>query len=389
MANIKPLPKELPEDDIITCIDDGTGIEKEEIEGDGKITEPFDPTLIRVNHKVMVIDLLVSRIKEKELDLMPDFQRKAGIWSDAVQSRLIESILIRIPLPAFYMDGTDENNWLVVDGLQRLTTIDRFVIKNELELTGLEFLNQIEGKTFKELPRNLQRRIKETQVTVYLIERGTPADVKFNIFKRINTGGLPLSPQEIRHALNQGDATKMLDRLSKSIEFKRATDNGIHDKRMADQECVLRFIAFTITPYYKYKTKDFKDFDTFLNYNMGVLNKMSNQKREDLEKQFLRSMVAAFGLFGKYAFRKLYKEGRDRNPINKALFEAWSVNLNQLTDEQLKILQQKKDTLKQKFIDLMNNDRDFEDAISQGTGDIKKVDYRFRRIEKLLQEVLS
>jgi len=369
----------------VICAVDSTGVETEDTESEERITEPFDPTLIRVETKPMSMDLLIARIKEGELDLMPGFQRKAGIWSDAAQSRLIESMLIRIPLPAFYMDATDEDRWLIVDGLQRLTTIERFVIKKELKLIGLEFLDQIEGKIFDELPRAFQRRIYETQVTVYLIERDTPTEVKFNIFKRINTGGLPLSSQEIRHALNQGKVTKLLELLAKSNEFRKATDYGIRDKRMADQECVLRFMAFTIFPYHNYKTKDF---DNFLNKAMANINKMPENEIEDLKKQFLRSMVAAYDLFGRYAFRKQYQKNSWRYPINKALFESWSVNLNLLNEDQLKNLQRRKDTLTDKFIQLMGN-RDFESAISQGTGNIAKVHLRFSSIEKLLQEVLS
>src|SRR6266478_137560 len=115
---------------------DEEGIEKETITGGEKITEPFDPTLIRVEPRPSTVDLLLSRIKLEEIDLSPAFQRHDGIWNDGAQSRLIESLLIRIPLPAFYLDATDEEKWVVVDGLQRLSTLKRFVIDKKLRLTG-------------------------------------------------------------------------------------------------------------------------------------------------------------------------------------------------------------------------------------------------------------
>lgn len=366
-------------------IDDGTGVELEDIVGDERITDPFNPALIRVDTRPLTINLLLTRIENNELDLQPSFQRKGGIWTEGAQSRLIESLLIRIPLPAFYFDAMDDDKWLVVDGLQRLTSLKRFVIDSALRLQELEFLTTLKGMTFAELPRSYQRRIMETQVTVYLIERGTPSEVKFNIFKRINTGGLPLSAQEIRHALNQGKATEMLARLARSQQFKRAINDGIRDDRMADRECVLRFFAFTLTPYANYKAKEF---DSFLNDCMADMNNMSDQELHELEYQFLRAMVAACNIFGADAFRKRYRIGAARFPINKALFESWSVNLSRLSDEQLQLLKGRKNMLVERFVNLMN-DQEFDRAISQGTGDIKKVNIRFSKIEQIIREVLS
>ncbi|MEI6043958.1 MAG: DUF262 domain-containing protein [Chloroflexota bacterium] len=363
---------------------EGYGVDEEEV-NDADIIEPFKPSLIRIQSRVMTLDLIMERIKNNEIDLAPAFQRKAGIWKDKAKSRLIESILIRIPLPAFYIDATDDNRWVVVDGLQRLTALREFVIDKTLPLGELEFLIKLNGFFYDKLDRNFQRRIGETQVTLYLIEQGTPPEVKFNIFRRINTGGLPLSSQEIRHALNQGPVTDFLLDLSKNKAFKDATCNSIGDARMADRECVLRFFAFTLTPYSEYKSKEF---DSFLSDKMAEINKMSDAQRKDLAQRFIRAMVAAQEIFSKDAFRKLYKENGRRTAINKALFESWSVNLDKLNDTQLQLLKNRKAKVRQKFIALMNQP-DFDKAISQGTGDVNKIKLRFKSIEDLIVEVIE
>ncbi len=363
----------------------GSGVELEDTGGDELITKPFDPTLIRVESKQMTIDLLLTRIQEGELDLTPDFQRKAGIWKEGAQSRLIESVLIRIPLPALYMDATNEDRWLVVDGLQRLTTLKRFVLDQDLRLKGLEFLTPYNGKAFDELPRHLKRRIKETQVTVFLIEKGTPESVKFNIFKRINTGGLPLSGQEIRHALNQGQVTRFLSRLAISKEFLIATDYGIRDDRMADRECVLRFLAFSLTSYNDYRHNDL---DTFLHETMAAINHLSPTKLSNLESKFYRCMSVAHKCFGKDAFRKIHASQRGRSPINKALFETWSVNFESLDDTEVEKLLERKSRLENEFR-LLLQDRNFDNAISQGTGGAIKVRTRFHLVERLIRSVLN
>jgi hypothetical protein len=341
------------------------------------ITTPFDPGQIRVDTRPMTIDLVLKRIKFDEIDLAPEFQRHADIWTDTAKSRLIESILIRIPLPAFYMDATNEDKWLVIDGLQRLSALKKFAIDKTLRLSKLEFLTHLEGKKYDELPRNYQRRIDETLLTVYLIEKGTPPEVKYNIFRRINTGGEPLSPQELRHALNPGQATKFLEKLAKSKEFRTVTNiSKKRQQRMDDHEFVLGFIAFYLTSYQNYPIKKGRDF--FLNEAMIKINKMNSQQLEEIENKFKYSMITARSIFGKYAFRKVFKDSKKMQPLNKSLFEAWSVVLSKIKYEEVPVLQKRNDLVINKFMHYIEKDEEFAE----------KVNYRFMTIEKIIQEVL-
>lgn len=351
---------------------------------EGEVRRPFDPTQIRVETKTQTIDNLIERMRHKEILLQPDFQR-AEVWKDSARSRLIESILIRIPLPAFYVDATNEDLWQVIDGQQRLSTIRRFVVDQDLRLQNLEFLTEFDGRTFDELPQNLKRRIRETNVTVYKIEQGTPEEVKFNIFRRINTGGLPLSAQEIRHALNLGKATEMLKKLAESPEFLEATDRGVAPDRMGDRECVLRFLAFVLTDPAQYSEAEF---DAFLSARMKDLNASSEAERTALAERFLLAMRRAMRIFGKNAFRKMKAINAKRQPINKAVMESWAVALEKLGDEQFTLLLSRRDELISDWV-ITNNERPFLDAVSQGTGDPVKVRLRFHTVQALIGRLLS
>jgi hypothetical protein len=344
----------------------------------------YDPEKINIFTKEPTIEQLLRRIDEEALDLAPDFQRHANIWKDDAKSRLIESILIRIPLPAFYIDATDEDKWLVVDGLQRLSALKQFMSDKTLRLCGLEYLTNFDGKTYDEIERRYQRRIQETQVTVYLIEKGTPPEVKYNIFKRINTGGLPMTPQELRHALNPGKATKFLAQLATSNEFEQVTNlSKLRKMRMDDREFILGFLAFTLT---SYKNDQSEKRNLFLSKALSKVNNMHELELEVIENDFKKAMVAAWEIFGINAFRKISEHQTKKFPINKALFEVWSANLSLLSDDQIEILKQRKENLIEKFKNYVDSDRDFSISISQAA---EKIEYRFMIIEQIIQEVLA
>ncbi len=361
-------------------------VEYEDLSG-ALMEKPFDPNKIDITTKTPSIDILIKRLKAEpaEIDLSPAFQRHSDLWDDEKQSRLIESILIKFPLPAFYFDGSDNNKWLVVDGLQRLSSLRNFIILKKLKLKGLEFLRQLNGLKFDDLPRSLQRQIEETQITAYIINDGTPEEVKFNIFQRINTGGLTLNSQEIRHALNQGIPAQFVAELAELDEFKFATDEALKPKRMLDREFVTRFLAFYLHPYPEYVP----DLDTYMNSAMGELKKMDDAQRKKIKSDFIQSVLLAKSIFGDWAFRKADKYPDKRKPINKALFEVWSVSLAKLEGFQRKTLEERKEILFNKSIELVKEDTMFFDSITTSTGNKSSVAYRFSSIEKIIHETLE
>ncbi len=361
-------------------------VEYEDLSG-ALMERPFDPNKIDITTKTPSIDILIKRLKAEpsEIDLSPAFQRHSDLWDDEKQSRLIESILIKFPLPAFYFDGSDNNKWLVVDGLQRLSSLRNFIILKKLKLKGLEFLRQLNGMKFDDLPRSLQRQIEETQITAYIINDGTPEEVKFNIFQRINTGGLTLNSQEIRHALNQGIPAQFVAELSELDEFKFATDEALKPKRMLDREFVTRFLAFYLHPFNEYVP----DLDTYMNSAMGELKKMDDSQRQKIKSDFIQSVLLAKSIFGEWAFRKADKYPDKRKPINKALFEVWSVSLAKLEGFKRKKLEENKEILFNKSIELVKQDAMFFNSITTSTGNKSSVAYRFSSIEKIIQETLE
>lgn len=339
----------------------------------------------------MTVDLLMSRVRSGAIDLAPDFQRRAGIWTNERQSRLIESLLLRIPLPTLYAAEDEVETWAIVDGIQRLTTIARFVDpdairESRLSLSGLEYLSkEFDGATFEDLPPRLKRRIRETELVVHVIRFGTPEEVKFNIFARINTGGMPLSSQELRHALVPGRARNVLREWASTDEFKEATGFSIRDDRMADRELVLRYIAFASSSYQRYANKDFDD---FLRRAMKEINNWSDSKVRLMREDFIGVMRCAYETFGQYAFRKYYGAHQSRYPINKALFEAIAVGIGSLSASERRVLASKGKIVLERFA-LVMRDSKFDSSISQGTGDPGKVRYRFSVVEALLRGAIT
>lgn len=349
---------------------DGDGVEP--TQGENEIVEPFNPSEIDIISVNAVLGQLVERIENSYsltaaayVCLDPEFQRADDLWPLDQKSRLIESVLLGIPLPMFYVSAKANGVWDVVDGIQRLGTFRDFMLGKEylaslaslspqlekkgcgFRLEGLEFLTQFNGHNYLDLPGKQQNDLKGCNVQVTVIRPGTPDAVKFNIFKRINTGGAPLTPQEIRHALHLGTATNLLKTLVNLPEFQNATDGSVNDSRMEGRELILRLLSTYILRWERSASAKF-NIDNLLTQTMRILNVIGNTPEKGKEallaydksitiaslcEFFKKSMHRNRLLFDEYAFRKSLPGASRRTQINKALFEMWGVLLGELPED--------------------------------------------------------
>lgn len=314
---------------------------------EGEKIRPFDPSKIDITMKPLTLDSLLKRIQKGEIEFDSSFQRKAGLWDKKQKSQLIESIFLRIPLPAFYFDASDEDRWLVIDGLQRVTTLKQFVVEKTLRLQEMEFFPELNGCVYDQLPRAFQRRIDETVINVYLVNPSTPDNVKYNIFKRINTGGLALEPQEIRNALFQGNATQFLQDCAAQPCFVTATGGSVKSERMLDREFVLRYVSFCYLDLNQYSG----NIDEFLNAGMMYLNRATKEELRQIEKEFKSVMHNMYDLMGRNTFRKICYDGR-RRPINKVIFESWCNVMKHLPQTDANRLIKCKDEVQKRYMDM-------------------------------------
>ncbi len=394
-------------------------IDIEEEEVTVVMDDPFNPEEISITSKPVPLVTYLRRLEQGTILLNPDFQRNE-VWTKEKKSQLIESLMLRIPLPMFYVSADEKNNYTVVDGLQRLSTIRGYVIGDDymakkegaekgsgFELKGLEFWNEFEGKTFNELPTHIQNNILDAEFTFTIINPGTPEEVRRNIFKRLNTGGEPLSSQEIRNALYIGKSTILLNEIASYQEFKEAAPMSYKkENRMEDKELILRFLSFLIRPHTTYKKTI--SVDTHLSDTMIIINAFPELQTRDLKKliykaknriqiadiinrdidiikeKFKLAMIRAKALLGRHAFRKSHGDNR-RSPINKSLFEIWGVLLSALSQTEFDRLYLKKSQLIQDYIPIIES-WDFENAISRDSMSIASVKYRFETIQNLINK---
>ena len=251
-------------------------------------------------------------IDDNEIVLDPDFQRNSNIWNDAKKAKLIESILMGIPIPLFYFAENKNGGLSVVDGLQRLFAIKKF-IDDDYPLKNLSYLQKLNGLKFSQLERDDQQRIERYQLQVNVISSNTPEYIKLNIFERINSGSTPLNKQEMRHALYQGKSTKLLKELSECDEFNNAVATKLNPLRMKDRYIILRALVFYLWKNNeniknintRIKTDLYNDFDDFLGRYMRIMNSMTDEYNSEIARIYLKkSMILLHTIYKKQNIQK-------------------------------------------------------------------------------------
>ena len=315
----------------------------------------------------------------------PEFQRDSNVWTNIQKSRLIESVLLGLPLPSFYFsEDPNTNQLLVVDGLQRLCTFTDFCLDKKLKLKGLQFLTSLEGCTYDDLDRSHIRRIKSLKITLNTLRKNTPQRVKFVIFQRVNTAGVPLTPQEMRNALYQKKATDLLRSMVALNSFKDATGGKIPSKRMTDCDFANRFLAFYLC------RQDYDgNLDGFMGDALEKVNKMSQEEIDDLLRIFDSSMSVCYHLLGSTAFKRPNPENSGSFlKINKAIYEVLSVSIASLSSSEQAVLLQRKTQFQNEIYSLFTQE-DFIKSITSGTAKVSQVDYRHSKVQQLIKDIIS
>ncbi|MCY4646391.1 MAG: DUF262 domain-containing protein [Gammaproteobacteria bacterium] len=354
-------------------------VEEKEIEGLGEGGSwgdyPIDDLLIR--QETRTIYEVVRRINKGFYVMNPDFQRDL-VWEEAQQSKLIESVIMRIPLPVFYLAEDEQGRMVVVDGLQRLSTFRKF-LKDELVLR-LSHQQELEGKRFSNLSPKLQNRVEDCNLIFYIIDSKVAESARLDIFERVNSG-VPLTRQQMRNSLYMGRATRFLRKEAETEIFLGATGRSLKSKTMRDREFVNRFCAFRLLGVDEYRG----DMDRYLATCLLRMNKMAHQDLDALGTDFRRGLTNNLLLFRRHAFRKHAPRQNSRSVLNASLWDVMSTGLSRYSEDHIR---RDSAALLKAFYGLLASE-EFNTAITYATNDQKRVRARFEMTEAMFREVLG
>lgn len=339
---------------------------------------PYDVKNIRVTQKMITIFQFEHWINQGMLKLSPDYQRNL-VWDLQRKSALIESLLLGIPIPAFYLDENVEGKKSVIDGLQRLSTIHDF-LNDQFALTRMEYLTGCEKKYFSQLEIKFRSRIEDTELAVNILDVRCPEMVKFDVFRRVNTGGLPLNPQEIRNIMAKPAVRELLKTMAECEAFLLATGGKINDVRMGAQELCLRYL--TIERCWRNGLDSYHGLLKSMDAMVVELNGMSREKLEQIVARFIIVMEQCAIILGELSFCK-----PGNRKVNKSLFTSWATLLT-VREERTEVIQKNSEKIRSLYLRELTSNTSFYNAITSSTGVKRNIWISLNVIRQVLEACL-
>jgi Protein of unknown function DUF262 len=331
---------------------------------------PFDPP----------IKTLVQEIVDGELVVRPTFQRNQ-VWDPRRKSKFVESLLLNIPIPTLFFAEDEDNTKVVVDGQQRLRAAKEFV-ENRYPLVGLEVLAALNGKRFEDLTDRQQRIIKNRTLRCLLISARSDSEIRFQVFERLNQGGMPLNAQEVRHCVYRGELNSLLHDLVKQQTWLKLLRRDKPHHRMTDCELILRFFAIRdALPDYRPPLK------TLLNEYMRAHRHADDAERSALTSRFSAAVESVALVFPDIAFRRysMGEEGPEYDvSVNRAVFDIQMIAMEGISPEWLS---ENKYIVREAFEKLCIDDPRFADTLNRATADKSRLGYRLHRWAHKLVEL--
>lgn len=331
-------------------------------------------------------------VADNELILQPEYQRNF-VASPAIASRLVESVLMDVPIPVIYLAQERDGTFSVIDGQQRLTSFISFVngkypSGDEFRLTGLTVLPDLNRLAFAQLPKDLQTKFRTATIHSIIIKRESNEDIKFEIFERLNTGSTKLNEDEIRNTVYRGEYIKLLAELAQEPLFHDLIRKDNFRNRMVYRGMILRFLAVSEKSYLNYKSS----MKQFCNKELRDNQHLTPAKAKEYRQRFQHCLDLVKTVFGEKAFRR-YIPGTADSPgrwsdgqINMALFD---LQMNGFVNYSKNEVLSKADHIREALLDLMNNDEEFQLLIGYKTSDTDNVKRRFRIYFDLLERIIG
>lgn len=332
--------------------------------------------------------------QEGDLNLQPKYQRKY-VSTPKIASKLIESILMDVPIPVIYLDEEDDGSYGVIDGQQRLTSFISFINGyyprgNIFKLLGLKVLKELNKKQFSELDKKFQNKIKKATIHTIIIKKESNADIKFEIFERLNTGSIKLNEDEIRNTIYRGTYINLLDELEDNKIFHELVQKENFKRRMIYRGMILRFLALSEKSYLNYVPS----MKQFCNKELREHRSLSEEKTREYKKRFAHCIDLVKTVFGASAFRRYIpiEESKKKkgyystSRINLALFD---IQMCGFVNKEKSDVLRNADFIREAMLGLMIKDKTFIDSILTQTSNKKMVGKRFKIWFDKLDEIIK